>query len=195
MGLLEVVLLSFGLSLDSFSVAVCKGLEERSNKEKYLIILATMMSLFHIIMIVLGFYLGNLIGSIVNSIDHWVAFILLLIVGIGMIKGGLEKDEQFSIIKWFKHLFVRNKINMKELLLLSLATSIDAFAIGITFSFLEVNLWLSSLIIFIIIYIMIILGYVLGDKIGGKLSDKAELLGGIILIGIGLKILLEHLLG
>lgn len=195
MGLLEVVLLSFGLSLDSFSVAVCKGLEERSNKEKYLIILATMMSLFHIIMIVLGFYLGNLIGSVINSIDHWVAFILLLIVGIGMIKGGLEKDEQFSIIKWFKHLFVRNKINMKELLLLSLATSIDAFAIGITFSFLEVNLWLSSLIIFIIIYIMIILGYVLGDKIGGKLSDKAELLGGIILIGIGLKILLEHLLG
>ena len=195
MGLLEVVLLSFGLSLDSFSVAVCKGLEERSNKEKYLIILATMMSLFHIIMIVLGFYLGNLIGNIINSIDHWVAFILLLIVGIGMIKGGLEKDEQFSIIKWFKHLFVRNKINMKELLLLSLATSIDAFAIGITFSFLDVNLWLSSLIIFIIIYIMIILGYVLGDKIGGKLSDKAELLGGIILIGIGLKILLEHLLG
>ena len=195
MGLLEVVLLSFGLSLDSFSVAVCKGLEDRSNKEKYLIILATMMSLFHIIMIIFGFYLGNLIGTLIGSIDHWVAFILLLIVGIGMIKGGIEKDEQFSLIKWIKHIFTRNKIDFKEIVLLSLATSIDAFAIGITFSFLDVNLWISALIIFVIVYFMIILGYYLGDKIGGKLSDKAELLGGIILIVLGIKILLEHLLG
>ena len=132
---------------------------------------------------VIGFLLGFAFSDIVKSIDHWIVFILLSIIGVNMIRESTDDEMEKR----------NDKIDIRTMGLLAIATSIDALAIGITFAFLKVNILLAILLIGIITFILSFIGVIIGNKFGDKLQNKAELIGGIILIIIGIKILLEHL--
>lgn len=183
MSVYEIIFIAIGLAMDAFAVSVCKGLAMKKIKWKSAIIIALYFGVFQALMPVLGYFLGSTFSNLVQKIDHWIAFGLLSAIGINMIKES-----------WDDELEKRNdRVDVKTMLILAIATSIDALAIGVTFSFFEVNLILAIFIIGIITFVLSIIGVILGNKFGDKLQNKAELVGGIILIGMGLKILLEHL--
>ncbi|WP_294346377.1 manganese efflux pump MntP family protein [uncultured Clostridium sp.] len=185
MGTLELVLIAVGLSMDAFAVAVCKGLNMKKIDYKQAIIIALFFGGFQGLMPLIGWILGKQFESYITSIDHWIAFGLLAFIGVQMIieaiKGDDEEKEQSSEIK------------IKELIALAIATSIDALAVGITFAFLQASIIPSISLIAIITFILSIVGVVIGNKFGAKYKSKAELAGGVVLVLIGLKILLEHL--
>ena len=183
MGLFEIISIGVGLSMDAFAVSICKGLSMKKLNWKNTIIIALYFGIFQAIMPVLGYALGTAFSDFVQSIDHWIAFVLLSIIGINMIRESTRKEEEG----------INDKIDFKTMLILAIATSIDALAVGITFAFFEVNLFLAITIIGIITFGLSILGVLIGNKFESKFENKAELAGGIILILIGLKILLEHL--
>ena len=131
----------------------------------------------------LGFFLGAAFQSLITSIDHWIAFALLVIIGGGMIKESFDDDSENK----------NNDVSFKTMIVLAIATSIDALAVGITFAFLNVNLVLAVSLIGIITFILSIVGTKIGNRFGDKYERKAELVGGIILVLLGVKILLEHL--
>ena len=183
MGLFEVIVISIGLAMDAFAVSVCKGLSMKKINWKNAIIIALYFGVFQAFMPILGYILGTSFNEVVKNVDHWIAFILLLAIGLNMIKE--SRDDELE---------KRNdKIDFKTMVVLAIATSIDALAVGITFAFLETNVMLSVIIIGIITFILSIIGVKIGNKFGDKFQNKAELTGGIILILIGLKILLEHI--
>lgn len=183
MGLFEVIVISIGLAMDAFAVSVCKGLSMKKMNWKNAIIIALYFGVFQAFMPILGYILGTSFNEVVKNVDHWIAFILLLAIGLNMIKE--SRDDELE---------KRNdKIDFKTMVVLAIATSIDALAVGITFAFLETNVMLSVIIIGIITFILSIIGVKIGNKFGDKFQNKAELTGGIILILIGLKILLEHI--
>ena len=138
---------------------------------------------FQAIMPTLGFFLGAAFQSLITSIDHWIAFALLVIIGGGMIKESFDDDSENK----------NNDVSFKTMIVLAIATSIDALAVGITFAFLNVNLVLAVSLIGIITFILSIVGTKIGNRFGDKYERKAELVGGIILVLLGVKILLEHL--
>lgn len=183
MGLFEIISIGVGLSMDAFAVSICKGLSMKKLNWKNTIIIALWFGIFQALMPALGYALGTAFSNFVQSIDHWIAFVLLSIIGINMIRESTKKEEEG----------INDKIDFKTMLILAIATSIDALAVGITFAFFEVNLFLAITIIGIITFGLSILGVLIGNKFGSKFENKAELAGGIILILIGLKILLEHL--
>ncbi len=183
MSIFEIIFIAVGLAMDAFAVAICKGLSMKKIDYKKAIIIALYFGLFQTLMPVLGYFLGSSFTNVVEKIDHWIAFILLSIIGINMIKESTSKEEEKR----------NDKVDIKTMLLLAIATSIDALAVGITFAFFKVNILLSVIIIGIITFIISFLGVIIGNKFGDKFQNKAELFGGIILILIGLKILLEHL--
>ena len=183
MELFEIILIGIGLAMDAFAVSICKGLSMQKINLKNSIIIALYFGLFQAIMPALGFFLGSAFSTFVVQVDHWIAFILLAIIGGNMIKE--SKDDELEK--------KNDKVNFKTMSILALATSIDAFAIGVTFAFFEVNLIISITIIGLITFILSFLGVIIGNRFGDKFQNKAELVGGIILIIIGLKILLEHL--
>lgn len=184
MGIVELVLIGVGLAMDAFAVSICKGLsmKKRINYKKALIV-ALYFGLFQGGMPLIGYLLGVSFEEIVLSIDHWIAFILLSVIGIGMIKESLGDEEES----------LNDKVDFKTMIILAIATSIDALAIGVTFAFLNVNIIFASLLICVITFVISYFGVVFGNKFGDKFGSKAELVGGIILILMGLKILLEHL--
>ena len=182
MGLVEILLLAVGLAMDAFAVSICKGLSMKKMNWKKAIIIAFYFGVFQAIMPVLG-YLGTTFESLITKFDHWVAFILLLAIGGNMIKESFDKEDEKK----------NDKVDFKTMVILALATSIDALAIGITFAFLDVNLALAVSIIGIITFIISIFGVKIGNRFGNKYQNKAELAGGIILVLLGIKILLEHL--
>ena len=183
MSLIEIILLSIGLAMDAFAVAICKGLSMKKMNWKNAIIIALYFGVFQALMPVLGYFLGTTFENLVTSIDHWLAFILLVAIGGNMIKEAFSKDEEGK----------DDRIDFKTMIVLAIATSIDALAIGITFAFLNVNIMLSVSCIGIITFAISLIGVKIGNRFGDKFQNKAELLGGIILIILGLKILLEHL--
>lgn len=183
MGLLEIVLIGIGLAMDAFAVSICKGLSMKKLEFKKTIIIALYFGIFQAIMPVAGYFLGVNFQSLVTSIDHWIAFILLAVIGGNMIKESFDDEEEKR----------NDKVDFKTMIVLAIATSIDALAVGITFAFLKVNIILSVTFIGIITFIISILGVKIGNKFGDKFQNKAELVGGIILILMGFKILLEHL--
>ena len=183
MGILEIFLIGIGLAMDAFAVSICKGLAIKKLNLKKMIIIALYFSIFQAIMPILGYVLGNSFQNIIYNIDHWIAFALLVGIGLNMIKEGIVKDDEEK----------NDNISFKTMIILAIATSIDALAVGITFGFLEVNIILSVICIGIITLILSLIGTKIGNKFGDKLQNKAELLGGFILILIGTKILLEHL--
>ena len=183
MNLFEIIIIALGLAMDAFAVSICKGLSMKKLNYKKIMIIALYFGLFQAFMPVIGYFLGTKFSLVVEKVDHWIIFILLSIIGGNMIKESTDNEEEKR----------NDLVDIKTMILLAIATSIDALAVGVTFAFLKVNLFLSITIIGIITFILSILGVIIGNKFGDKFQNKAELFGGIILIIIGLKILLEHL--
>ncbi len=187
MTLFEIILVGIGLSMDAFAVSICKGLSMKKLKWKNAVIVGAYFGVFQAIMPLSGYLLGTTFRNLVISIDHWIAFILLAVIGGKMLKeafaGGTdgEKDENDSL-------------DFKTMLILAIATSIDALAVGITFAFFEINIIKAISIIGFLTFTISTIGVIIGNKFGHKFQGKAEIVGGAILIFIGLKILIEHLM-
>lgn len=186
MNVWELFLIAVGLSMDAFAVAVCKGLKMPKMNYKQSAVIALFFGGFQALMPLIGWLLGKQFEAYITNIDHWIAFALLAIIGGKMAVESFKKDEEDDT----EHLI---KLDLKELLLLSVATSIDALAVGITFAFLQAKIVPAITIIGVTTFVLSALGVFIGHKFGAKYKSKAELAGGIILICIGLKILLEHL--
>ena len=183
MELFEITVIGIGLAMDAFAVSVCKGLSMKKVDWKKTLIIALYFGIFQALMPVLGYFLGSTFSSFVEKVDHWIAFILLAIIGGNMIKESTDNEEEKR----------NDNVDVKTMVLLAVATSIDALAVGVTFAFFKVNLLFSISIIGIITFVLSVLGVIIGNKFGDKFQNRAELAGGIILIIIGLKILLDHL--
>lgn len=183
MSVLEMIVIALSLAMDAFAVSICKGLSMKRMRWKNAIVIALYFGVFQAIMPVIGYLLGISFTEIVEQIDHFIAFMLLLIIGINMIKSSFDDESENR----------NDKIDVKTMILLALATSIDALAIGVTFAFLNTNIFISSPIIGIVTFILSLIGVKVGNRFGDKFQNKAEIIGGITLILIGLKILLEHL--
>lgn len=178
-----IIVIAIGLAMDAFAVSICKGLSMRKMNWKKGIIIGLYFGIFQGVMPLLGYLLGVGFKDKVEGIDHWIAFILLLAIGINMIKEAFSEEDECT----------NDSINFKEMVVLAIATSIDALAVGITMAFLNVNIMISILIITAITFIISIIGVKIGNIFGDKYEKKAEFSGGIILILMGIKILLEHL--
>lgn len=185
MEIFELILLSIGLGMDAFAVSVCKGISMKKMNWKKASLIGLYFGGFQAVMPILGYFFGTSFESFITNIDHWIAFILLVIIGAKMIQEAFQKDKDEDEYN--------EDISVKTMLILSIATSIDALAVGITFAFFKVDLVLAVSLIGIITFILSVLGTKIGNRFGDKYKSKAELIGGIILILIGLKILLEHL--
>lgn len=183
MGVLELLLLSIGLAMDAFAVSICKGISMRKMNWKKAIIIGLYFGGFQALMPTLGYFLGTAFQSLITSVDHWIAFVLLGIIGGEMIKESFEIDSENQ----------NDDVSFKTMVILAIATSIDALAVGITFAFLNVNLGLAVNLIGIITFILAVAGTKIGNRFGDKYEKKAEFVGGVILILLGVKILLEHL--
>ena len=183
MGVLELLLLSIGLAMDAFAVSICKGISMKKMNWKKAIIIGLYFGGFQALMPTLGYFLGTAFQSLITSVDHWIAFVLLGIIGGEMIKESFEIDSENQ----------NDDVSFKTMIILAIATSIDALAVGITFAFLNVNLVLAVSLIGIITFILAVAGTKIGNRFGDKYEKKAEFVGGVILILLGVKILLEHL--
>lgn len=188
MGFSELLLIAVGLSMDAFAVAVCKGLKMRRLDIGKTAVIALFFGGFQALMPLLGWALGKQFEHYITSIDHWIAFFLLLFIGGKMIIESFKKDKDTDEKPEYEE-----KLDLKELTLMAVATSIDALAVGVTFAFLQVNILTSITVIGSVTFILSALGVGVGHKFGAKYKNKAELCGGIILVLIGIKILLEHL--
>lgn len=183
MGILELFILAIGLSMDAFAVAICKGLSVQKLEIKHMLIVGAYFGDFQALMPAIGYLLGSQFEHLIVSVDHWIAFFLLLFIGGNMIKESRETDVED----------LDDDFGFKTMLLLAIATSIDALAVGVTFAFLRVDIVAAVLFIGCITFICSAIGVKLGNVFGAKYKSKAELAGGVILILIGTKILLEHL--
>ena len=183
MDLISIVLLSIGLAMDAFAVSVCKGLAMRTPKLKEMLIVGIWFGFFQMIMPIIGYYLGSSFHQFISQFDYIVAFILLVLIGLNMIREAISGDEEDQ----------NADIGVKIMFLLAIATSIDALAVGFSLAMDDVSIFEPAAIIGVITLIMSIAGVKLGSLVGDKYSSKAEIIGGTILILLGLKILLEHL--
>jgi putative Mn2+ efflux pump MntP len=185
MGLFELILLAIGLSMDAMAVALCKGLARTRPDPRQGMVLAFYFGAFQAVMPLIGFALGRQFEQHIKAFDHWIAFFLLLVIGGKMI---------YSFVRGAScDLDQCGRCSFKELLTLAVATSIDALAVGITFAFLQVSILPAVLLIGTTTFGLSLCGYLLGNKLGSRFSSYAELGGGIVLVLIGSKILLEHL--
>ncbi len=190
MGLWEVFAVGLGLAMDAFSVAICKGLSMPKIDKKQTAIIALFFGGFQALMPFLGWALGKQFEQYITAVDHWIAFILLLIIGGKMILDVIKDRKE---CKECNEKATANKLDLRELFAMAIATSIDALAMGVTFAFLKVNIASAVTVIGITTFILAVIGVLLGHKFGAKWKDKAALAGGIVLIALGTKILLEHL--
>lgn len=184
MSIIEIALIGVGLAMDAFAVSICKGLAMRRMNYKKAIIIAAFFGVFQALMPALGYVLGTTFANKIAAIDHWIAFILLALIGANMIKEALSSDDDEC---------QDDSLSLGDLIMLSIATSIDALAVGITFAFFNVSLLLSVSMIGIITFIICVIGVKVGNVFGEKYKSKAELAGGLILIVMGAKILIDHL--
>lgn len=206
MPLWELFLIGVGLAADAFAVAMCRGLEAKRFTWKNGLLTGLFFGFFQAAMPVIGYYLATLFADEISAFDHWIAFALLAFLGAKMIYEGAKEEHSkrrekkqnagstsdtaaAADEKKLEHVSFR----MKELVVMSFATSIDALIVGVTFAFLDTNIWTSVSLIGAVTFALSLFGVFLGSKIGKKLGGKAEIVGGVILIAIGLKILLEHL--
>lgn len=183
MGLLELFLIAVGLSMDAFAVSVCKGLSLGKIKVKHMVIAGLWFGGFQGLMPALGYFFGSFFTEFITAFSHWIAFGLLLLIGGNMIKEALGGDEEE----------LDASMTVKSMLLLAVATSIDALAVGVSFAFMQVDIFWAVLFIGVITFILSAVGVKVGSIFGTKYKSKAELAGGAVLIIIGLKILLEGL--
>ena len=185
MDLLSILLIGVGLSMDASAVSIAKGMSLKdSSLKEYAFKLAFFFGLFQGLMPVIGYFAGSLFASYVQAIDHWVAFVLLGFIGFNMIKESSEEKEEEDAIA---------SISYKNILILAIATSIDALAIGVSFAFLQVNIFVAAITIALTTFTLSLIAVFIGKKVGSIFQKYAEVLGGCILIFLGVKILIEHL--
>lgn len=180
MGLLELFVLAVGLSMDAFAVSICKGLSLGKIKAKHMCIAGAWFGGFQALMPLIGYFLGSFFAEAITKYDHWIAFVLLVMIGGNMIKEAFGKEEELN-----------NAMDVKTMFLLAVATSIDALAVGVTFAFLQVQIVPAIIFIGAVTFAFSAVGVKIGSIFGTKYKSKAEFIGGVILILIGLKILLE----
>lgn len=180
MEFLSIFLIAVALAMDSFSVSLTKGFTQKDMNASQMICYGLLFGAFHVLMPVLGYYAGETITAFVTSVAPWIAFILLLIVGLDMIKDSIHADDDK----------LRDEFSIKEVIILAIATSIDAFAVGITFALLNTYILIPSIVIGSVVCLFTISGILIGRKLGDYFGDKFLILGGVILILIGIKILL-----
>lgn len=183
MGIIELFILAVGLSMDAFAVSICKGLTVGKVKPIHSITAGIYFGGFQALMPTIGYLLGIKFQAMINEIDHWVAFVLLVIIGLNMIKESRSNEEEN----------LDDSFDFKTMLPLAVATSIDALAVGVTFAFLDVDIVSAVIFIGVITFIFSAVGVKIGSIFGAKYKSKSEFLGGLVLICIGVKILLEHL--
>jgi len=183
MTVFELFILAVGLSMDAFAVAVCKGLAIGRIQWKHIVIVGLWFGGFQALMPLVGYFLGSSFAEYIAAVDHWIAMILLCLIGGNMIRESLDKDPEH----------VNPSLGFKAMLVMAIATSIDALAVGVTFAFLDVNIWTSVGLIGVTTCVLSMIGVKVGSVFGAKYEKKAECIGGVILILLGLKILLEHL--
>lgn len=181
MGVIELFMVAVGLSMDAFAISICKGLTLRKMEWGKSLITGIYFGFFQAMMPLIGYVLGIQFSQSITNFDHWIAFILLSYIGINMIKESKEDETQ------------NQSFSFKTMLPLAIASSIDALAVGITFAFLNVNIINAVIFIGITTFIFSFFGVKIGNVFGSKYKSKAELCGGIILILMGVKILIEHL--
>ena len=184
MPFVELFIIAVGLSMDAFAVAICKGLSLDRFSAKKSLIVGAYFGFFQGFMPLLGYTLGVNFQDSISAIDHWIAFVLLFIIGFNMIREAFQEDNTCDL---------DDSLNFKNMITLAIATSIDALAIGITFAILKVNIIISASLIGIVTFIISIIGVNIGFKFGCKFKSKAECTGGVILILMGTKILFSHL--
>ena len=187
MSLIELFIIAVGLSMDAFAVSICKGLSMQRMSWKNAVIVGLYFGGFQAGMPLFGYILGSQFKEAITSIDHWIAFILLGIIGFNMIRESLNKEEEC----------VDCSVAPGNMILLAIATSIDALAVGVTFSIVElsVSIGLAVALIGCTTFLISLGGVYVGNVFGARYKSRAELVGGAILILIGVKVLLEHLLG
>lgn len=183
MGIVELLLISVGLAMDAFAVSVGKGMTLKSVRPCHALNAGLWFGGFQALMPIIGYFVGRSFADYVVAVDHWIAFGLLALIGINMIRETIKgEDEAHSA-----------DFGIKTMLLMAIATSIDAMAVGVSMAFLDVNIWVSSLIIGVVTLLLSASGVYLGMLFGSRLGSRAGIAGGVILIGIGVKILIEHL--
>ena len=187
MGTFELILTAIALSMDAFAVAVCKGLCTENVEIKHMAITGAWFGGFQGLMPLIGFLLGSAFAKYIEPVDHWIAFVLLGLLGANMIKEAFSKEEEACDVN-------SASFGFKVMFVMAVATSIDALAVGITFALLpDVNIWVAIGSIGVITFLLSAVGVKIGSVFGAKNKKYAELSGGVVLILIGLKILLEHL--
>lgn len=186
MGLAELFIIAIGLSMDAFAVSVCKGLSVSKVRPVHVFKTGVWFGGFQGLMPLTGYFLGVSFADFVGNVDHWIAFILLGIIGGNMIKESCTKEEECCPEPDF---------SFRTMLAMAVATSIDALAVGVSFAFLKVNIWEAVMLIGITTFLFSGAGVLIGNFFGSRWKSKAEFAGGFILIAMGLKILLEHTLG
>lgn len=187
MSLIELLILAVGVSMDALAVAICKGLSLPKLKLRHCLIVGLWFGAFQALMPTIGWLLGSVFADLVYAVDHWIAFVLLAVIGGNMLRESLSKDEEEECCECSCSLAVGT------MFVLAIATSIDALAVGVTLALLEVNILAVVLSIGLCTFIISALGVKVGNVFGAKFKSKAEFLGGAVLILLGLKILLEHL--
>lgn len=183
MSLFELFLIAVGLSMDAFAVSVCKGLSVARVNKKHMLICGAYFGGFQALMPLIGYLLGVNFQTLIESIDHWIAFVLLGIIGFNMIREALGPNEECLDCSF----------GFRAMLPLAVATSIDALAVGVTFAFLKVRIVPAVVFIGVITFGLSMVGVELGNVFGAKWKKRAELAGGVILVLMGVKILIEHL--
>lgn len=184
MDILTMVLIAIGLAMDSLAVSITSGLAMRELKISKALKIAIFFGLFQALMPVVGWLAGLSLTDLISGIDHWIAFALLSLIGCKMIYESIRLESREKVI---------DPMNVYLLLMLSIATSIDALAVGITFAFLEVSIVTPIIIIGVVTFLLSLLGVFVGNKFGHLFEKKIGIAGGLILIGIGIRILIEHL--
>jgi putative Mn2+ efflux pump MntP len=184
MGLLEIFIIAVGLSMDAFAVSITLGLSVKKPRIREYLIPGIFFGFFQALMPLIGHFAGSLFADKIKNFDHWIAFVLLGFIGGNMIKESFCKDDDAKGENAFKFL---------KMLVLAIATSIDALAVGITFAFFEVSIYFSILIISITTFTISVAGVKIGNIFGIKFKSKAEFIGGLVLVLLGVKILIEHL--
>lgn len=185
---ITILLTAVGLSMDAFAVSLTIGLDVDKDKQKKAALMSGLyFGGFQALMPVIGYLLGVKFTKYIESVDHWIAFVLLAVIGVNMIREALSGDDD-------KEEMPADYLNHKKFVVLAIATSIDALAVGVSFAFLSVNIISSAVTIGITTFLFSVAAVVIGKKIGDIIKNKAEILGGVILIIIGIKILLEHII-
>lgn len=183
MGIVELFILAIGLAMDAFAVSICKGLSVSKARWKHSIIAGLYFGGFQAAMPVIGYFLGSSFKDYIESFDHWIAFGLLVIIGGNMIRESFSKDEEE----------LDGSFSVKSMFPLAVATSIDALAVGVTFALLpDVDIIPAISLIGVITFVLSAIGVKIGNIFGAKYKSKAEFVGGVVLVLIGLKIVLEH---